>query len=741
MVANDSSEMKTTSIEGVVEREVYVNSENGWSVLQVDGDDGQRTTVTGTLVGLREGDRIRLKGQWNTHPKFGRQLEVESFVHVLPNTRAGIRVFLASGRIRGIGKELARRLVSQFGLETLEIIDTEPQRLTEVHGIGAERARRIRGSWEEHRGVQQIMVFLASHGVSPGIAARAYRRYGASALEVVRTNPYRLAEDVFGVGFLTADRIAQNLGVAKDAPERLEAALLHTLKNAGVEGHVFLPRNQLVANARQLLQDEDLDLEHSLSVLNLSERVVFLDQEKLEEPAVYLPNLFEAESLIASRLAIILSSAHDRITTNSDKAIEWFEKREHVVLAANQREALKAALENWAVIITGGPGTGKTTLIKGLVSICEKKEKTVQLAAPTGRAAKRLAEATGNPARTIHRMLEFNPKTREFTRNIVNPIETDLVVIDEASMLDTEIAAHLLSAVPPHCRIVLVGDGDQLPSVGPGNVLSDAMRSGVVKVVRLTHVFRQERGSLILTNAHRINNGRFPELQPKNEARDFFLFERDDPDHAAATIIEVASRRIPDRFNLDPIFDVQVLSPMRRGPLGVIELNRKLQDVLTPRGDQLEVGARRFRIGDKIMQLRNNYDLDIFNGDIGSVISIDVDDREIVADFDGRSVEITSEGLDDIIPAYVTTIHKSQGSEYPAVIIALHHQHFIMLQRNLLYTAVTRGKQLVVIVGSKRALSRAVKNATVRRRCTMLAERLRDAYTRQKPTRSIQRDI
>ncbi|MCP4897268.1 MAG: ATP-dependent RecD-like DNA helicase [bacterium] len=695
-------------------------------VVRLHLDDGSNETVTGMLTGLRDGDRLRLTGKWAKHPKFGRQFEAESFVHIHPTTKLGLERFLGSGRIRGIGKELARRLVEKFGVETLEIIDKQPELLTQVRGIGGERARRIRESWEEHRSVQQIMVFLAGHGVSTSIALKAHRRYGPKALDVVRENPYRLAGEVFGVGFLTADKIARSLGVAEDAPQRLEAALVYSLQKAGVEGHVFLPRDRLISVGRQLLRNDEVNLEPSLERLNLESQVVLIPRGN-DEPAVYLPRLYKAEASIAESFSFLLATRHERITSDTSAAIEWFERNNDLVLAARQREALGAALDGWAVVITGGPGTGKTTLIQGLTQICTKKEVKVLLAAPTGRAAKRLAEATSQPAKTVHRLLEFNPKTREFARCRQHPLDADVVVIDEVSMLDVEIAAHLFSAVPPQCRLVLVGDADQLPSVGPGNVLADMIVSGTVRVVRLSHIFRQEHGSLIVTNAHRINVGEMPYLKGKGETRDFFFLERDDPADAASTIIELATSRVPKRYDLDPILDLQVLCPMRRGPLGVSEINQRLQDELTPSGEQLTVGFRRFRVGDKVMQLRNNYDLDIFNGDIGRVLEVDAEDRELVVEFDGRSVAIPTDGLDDLVAAYATTIHKSQGSEYPAVIIALHHQHHIMLQRNLFYTAVTRGKRLVIVVGSKRGLSRAVRNATVRKRFTLLASRLREA--------------
>ncbi len=706
-------------------RLLFTNEENGWCVIRLQPEDGQPLTAIGPLLGIRKGDDLRLSGQWVNHSKYGEQFEVESYVHIAPTTLEGLRRFLGSGKIRGIGPKRAADVVKKYGLETLEILDSDPERLLEINGIGPVTIAGIRESWQEHRGIQQIMIFLTGHGVAPGIAVKAFRRYGAGALDVVRSNPYRLAEEIFGVGFLTADRIARQTGIPADAPERLEAGILHTLIEASSQGHVFLPEDELLEKATNLLETEPERLPAALTGLVARELVVVRPRHGAP-PAVYIPRLERAEARVAENLLGIFTSAASGEPVIVSPAIAWYQGHAKIKLAPLQRRALQQALTKKAVVITGGPGTGKTTLIRGVVDILGRKDAKVVLGAPTGRAAKRLTEATGLAARTIHRLLEFNPKTGAFSRNRENPITADCVVIDEVSMLDVELAAALLEAIPPLCRLVLVGDADQLPPVGPGNVLADLIKSGAITVIRLDEIFRQADQSLIVVNAHRVNSGNMPQIESDPDESDFFFVHRDDPEEAAELAIEFATQRIPAKFGLDPIQDIQVLSPMHRGVLGVTHLNERLQEILTPGSRELVAGWRRFRIGDKVMQIRNNYELDVFNGDLGRISSIDYANRELTVNFDGRFVVIPAENLEDIVPAYACTIHKSQGSEYPAVVIVLHHQHHVMLQRNLLYTAITRGRRLVVIVGSRRALGRAVHNATVRLRYSLLAQRLQD---------------
>ncbi len=713
---------KQATVVGTVSRIVYANEENGWAVIRVRTDAGVPVTAVGTLLGVRRGDRLRLTGRWVTHPKFGEQLEVTGYVPVAPSTRQGIRKFLASGRIRGVGPVMAERLVDQFGLQTLDVLEHEPGRLTEVPGIGERKAARIVASWREHRGIYPVMVFLQAHGVGPALAVKIYKRYGAAAVDTVRENPYILAEEIHGVGFLTADRIARSLGIEPDAPQRLRAGLIHTLQQAVQEGHTYLPRRRLLEAAARLLEVETEALTRPLAALEGTGAVVV--EAGGDGEGVFLPRLHEAETVTAGELLRLLNGP-EPFAVKPEPAVAWYERRSGLTLDDEQRRALATALSNPVTVITGGPGTGKTTIVRGLTSVLAAKEKRVLLAAPTGRAAKRLSEATGLSARTIHRLLEYQPAEHAFARHRQRPLEGDLLVVDEVSMLDVELAAALLAAVPPRCRLVLVGDADQLPSVGPGQVLADIISSERIPVVRLRHIFRQEWDSLIVTNAHRINEGRMPVLPRGEELADFYFIERADPAAAAATVVDLVASRIPGRFGLDPVADIQVLTPVHRGELGVTALNTGLQQALNPSGEELELGFRRFRLGDKVMQIRNNYDLGVFNGDLGRVHGVDEEEGALLVNFDGRLVPVPPENLDELVVAYACTIHKSQGSEYPAVVIALSDQHWVMLQRNLLYTAVTRGRRLVVLVGTRRAMARAVQNASQQRRHTRLADRLR----------------
>ncbi|HEX3555813.1 MAG TPA: ATP-dependent RecD-like DNA helicase [Thermoanaerobaculia bacterium] len=714
-----------TTLEGVLERIVFSNEENAWTVARLSVP-GHRDLVTavGNLLGVQPGENLRLTGAWIQDPKYGKQFKVVSYATVTPATVGGIEKYLGSGLIRGIGKVMAARLVACFGLETLDVIENRPERLVEVEGIGPKRSRDILRAWEEQREIKEVMIFLQSHGVSTHYAIKIYKAYGPRATELVRENPYRLATDIYGIGFKTADRIAAALGVPPTAPQRLEAGSLYLLGQGADRGHVYLPRKALLEEAEKLLEAPPALVEQALAALTETEQIVLEPLASAEEQAVFLKSLHAAESGVAARLRALLVQPPLPLEIDVDRALDWFEKSEQIELARQQRQAVRAGLTRKVLVITGGPGTGKTTLVRGLVKILEKKRQKVLLAAPTGRAAKRLAEATGAEATTIHRLLELDPQTRQFVRNREHPLSCDLLIVDEASMLDTVLAHHVLRAVPDHGRLILVGDVDQLPSVGPGRVLADLIRSAAVEVVRLTEIFRQAERSLIVVNAHRVNQGMMPILESVDSDGDFFFIERPQPEELVETLAQLVSRRIPAKFGLNPVEQIQVLTPMNRGPLGTENLNAVLRELLNPQGAEVTRGGRTLRVGDKVMQVRNNYDLEVFNGDIGRIVAVDEVDQLVTVALDGREVVYDPGSLDELVLAYACSIHKSQGSEYPCVVIPLHSTHYVMLQRNLLYTALTRAKRLAILVGEERALRIAVGNRRLRARFTRLAERL-----------------
>lgn len=714
-----------TTVEGVLERIVFSNEENAWTVARLTVA-GQRDLVTavGNLLGVQPGENLRLTGAWIQDPKYGKQFKVTSYATVTPATAGGIEKYLGSGLIRGIGKVMASRLVATFGLETLDVIENHPDRLVEVEGIGPKRSRDILRAWEEQREIKEVMIFLQSHGVSTHYAIKIYKAYGPRATELVRENPYRLATDIYGIGFKSADKIAAALGIPPTAPQRIEAGSLYLLGQAGDRGHVYLPRKTLLEEAEKLLEAPAALVDQALAALVETEQIVLEPLDAPEDQAIFLRSLHAAEAGVAARLRALLIQPPLPLEIDVDRALDWFEKSETIELARQQRQAIRAGLTRKVLVITGGPGTGKTTLVRGLVKILEKKRQKVLLAAPTGRAAKRLAEATGSEATTLHRLLEIDPKTRQFVRNRDHPLSCDLLIVDEASMLDTVLANHVLRAVPDHGRLILVGDVDQLPSVGPGRVLSDLIRSDAIEVVRLTEIFRQAERSLIVVNAHRVNQGLMPILESVDSDGDFFFIERAQQEELVETLAQLVSRRIPAKFGLDPVEHIQVLTPMNRGPLGTENLNAVLRDLLNPTGVEVTRGGQTLRLGDKVMQVRNNYDLEVFNGDIGRIAAIDEVDQLVTVALDGREVIYDHGSLDELVLAYACSIHKSQGSEYPCVVIPLHSTHYVMLQRNLLYTALTRAKRLAVLVGEEKALRIAVGNRRVRARFTRLAERL-----------------
>ncbi|MEO3750058.1 ATP-dependent RecD-like DNA helicase [Streptomyces sp. B6B3] len=729
-------------LEGVLERITYANAENGYTVARVDtGRGGDLLTVVGSLLGAQVGESLRMTGRWGSHPQYGRQFTVENYTTVLPATVQGIRRYLGSGLIKGIGPKTAERIVDHFGEATLDVIEADPKQLIAVPGLGPKRTARIAAAWEEQKAIKEVMVFLQGVEVSTSIAVRIYKKYGDASISVVKNQPYRLAADVWGIGFLTADRIAQAVGIPQDSPERVMAGLKYALSQASDSGHCYLPEERLIAEAVKLLQvDTGLVIDCLAELAADPEGVVSEPVPDPERPdatvtAVYLPPFHRAELSLAGQLRRLLrggDEAADRLAAfrdvDWDRALAWLARRTGAELAPEQREAVRLALTERVAVLTGGPGCGKSFTVRSVVELARARRARVVLAAPTGRAAKRLAELTGAEASTVHRLLELKPGgDAAYDRD--RPLEADLVVVDEASMLDLLLANKLVKAVPPGAHLLLVGDVDQLPSVGAGEVLRDVLApGGPVPAVRLTRIFRQAQQSGVVTNAHRINEGLPPVTQGLS---DFFLFVEDDTEEAGRLAVDVASRRIPAKFGLDPRRDVQVLTPMHRGPAGAGVLNGLLQQAVTPARPGLpekRFGGRVFRVGDKVTQIRNNYEKGangVFNGTVGVVTGLDPEEQRltVVTDED-EEVGYDFAELDELAHAYAVTIHRSQGSEYPCVVIPVTMSAWMMLQRNLLYTAVTRAKRLVVLVGSRRALGQAVRSVSAGRRCTALDARL-----------------
>lgn len=730
---------KLDILEGILESFVFSNDDNGWSVvrLSVKGN-GEPVTAVGSLLGVQPGESLRLEGYWVSDRKYGDQFKAQSFTTIKPATLVGIEKYLGSGMIKGIGPVMAARMVQCFGTETLDIIETDPSRLLEVEGLGKVRIEGICRAWHEQNDIKEVMIFLQSHGVTTTYAIKIYKEYGNKAIDIVSGNPYRLAVDIFGIGFRTADKIASNLGIAANSPQRAEAGVLHVLGSFSEDGHVCCPRALLVEKVAEMLEIDDRFVEQAIDSLsveglivieNIAERTVIEGSDVAEEThneLIYLRSLYASEVGAAGLMRQVLESDLVRLNIDMDNAISGFEREFSIELAEQQRDAIKRAIMSKMMVVTGGPGTGKTTLINGVIQILKGKERRVLLAAPTGRAAKRLSEATGMEAKTIHRLLEFSPRSMAFERGPDRPLEVDILILDEVSMVDIVLFYNVLKALPMTAQIVLVGDVDQLPSVGPGGVLKDVIASGRVEVVCLTEVFRQARESMVVMNAHAINSGRMPNVKEEGHRRDFFVIEKDEPEEVLETIKSLLTQRIPAHFGFSPTDDIQVLTPMHKGLLGTVNLNQELQELLNPEQESISRGSRTFRVADKVMQIRNNYDLDVFNGDIGKIASIDKVERVVRVNFEGKMVLYEQADLDELMLAYACSVHKAQGSEYPVVVLPLHTQHYMMLQRNLLYTAVTRGKKLVVVVGSKKALAIAVKNNKIQDRFTRLAERLNE---------------
>ena len=731
--------LKLAVVEGVLERITYANEENGYTVARVDTGrgSGDLLTVVGSLLGAQPGESLRMEGRWGSHPQYGKQFTVENYRTVLPATVQGIRRYLGSGLIKGIGPRIADRITEHFGVDTLDVIEEQPKRLIEVPGLGPKRTKMIAAAWEEQKAIKEVMVFLQGVGVSTSIAVRIYKKYGDASIAIVKNEPYRLAADVWGIGFLTADKIAQSVGIPHDSPDRVKAGLQYALSQSADQGHCYLPEERLIADAVKLLQVDTGLVIDCLGELAADDEGVVREPvpgPEQGEPvsAVYLVPFHRAEISLAGQVRRLLRTEEDRMPAfrgvDWDAALGWLAQRTGADLAPEQGQAVRLALTEKVAVLTGGPGCGKSFTVRSVVELARAKKAKVVLAAPTGRAAKRLAELTGAEASTVHRLLELKPGG-DAAYDKDRPLDADLVVVDEASMLDLLLANKLVKAVPPGAHLLFVGDVDQLPSVGAGEVLRDLLADGSpVPAVRLTRIFRQAQQSGVVTNAHRINSGAPPITQGLS---DFFLFVEDDTEEAGRLTVDVAARRVPAKFGLDPRRDVQVLAPMHRGPAGAGTLNGLLQQAITPARPDLperRLGGRVFRVGDKVTQIRNNYEKGangVFNGTVGVVSSLDSDEQRLtVLTDEDEEVPYDFDELDELAHAYAVTIHRSQGSEYPAVVIPVTTGAWMMLQRNLLYTAVTRAKRLVVLVGSRRALGQAVRTVSAGRRCTALDHRL-----------------
>ncbi len=794
------------TLQGILERIVYESPDTGYTVGRLSArDHAELITVVGNLAAINPGESLLLQGEWVDNAKYGRQFQIEKYATILPANVLGLRKYLGSGLIKGIGPKMAGLIVRKFGMDTMDIIENDPEKLARVPGIGRKRVQIIKEAWEAQREIKNVMLFLQSHDVSTAHAVKIYKTYGNDAIPIVTEDPYRLADDIYGIGFVTADTIAQKLGIDKDAPQRVQAGIKYVLSQKADDGHVFQYRAKLIEACQTMLEQKQEAIEHGISALVEKEEIInpsfvdFLDADKqigidemqgdygissqqsetnseeevpnTDQPllstdngqqttddhsAIYLAPFYYAELGVANQfLRLLASNQAENITPsfrNRTPSLTQLESEMGIRFAPQQREAIYTAMSTRAMILTGGPGTGKTTTVVGMLRLFGAEGRRITLTAPTGRAAKRLSETTGNQAKTIHRLLEFSPRNNAFKRNRQNPLDTDVVIVDEMSMVDLVLMNRLMQAIRPTTTVILIGDIDQLPSVGAGNVLKELINSQKIPLIQLTQIFRQARESMIVTNAHRINKGDFPELTGDTD-RNFFFIEEEDPEAITELICSIIADRLPRHYDYHPIDDIQLLCPMRRGTLGTENLNRCLQEILnpeyaTPISHPLEKSrfgvptyksmseptgrsqtAGGFRIGDKVMQIRNNYDYDVFNGDIGRVIAIEHTDKKVYIQFSDKQVPYDTADLGELVLAYATTVHKAQGSEYPVVVIPLHTQHYLMLQRNLLYTGITRAKECVVIVGTKRALGICIRNNQVMQRNSYLAKRLQRRLT------------
>ncbi len=714
------------TITGTLEKIIFSNMENAYIVAELLVEEEQKSiTIVGNLLSVNIGETLRVTGEWKTHNKFGRQLNVKEYKSITPNTITGIKKYLGSGLIKGIGPKTAEKIVNYYKKDTLEIIDNHPAKLRKVPGIGKVTVDRIVDAWVEQKEIRDVMIFLQSYNISSAYSVKIYKKYGRDSIEIVRNNPYRLSTDIFGIGFMIADKIAENLGIPKNSIIRAKAGISFVLRKASLSGHVFLYYKELLQQVVKQLEIDKKLADDALTELENSKEIII--EPDNGNKCVYVNYLYNAETYCAKRVSSFIEKSKLDLNMGFENEIEQIKNALNIELSAGQKKAIETVLNEKITIITGGPGTGKTTIINSIIHLLKKRNLKITLCAPTGRAAKRMTESTGFPAKTIHRLLEFNPHKNRFEKNFNNPVIADILVVDESSMIDVQLFSSLLDAIKQNTKLIFIGDVDQLPSVGSGNVLKDLINCDNIAVVYLKEIFRQQEHSRIIINSHKINNGEVP-VTDNNIKSDFFFIETDNPEEAAEIVSEIYTKRIPNKFGFNPYTDIQVLAPMNKGIAGVNNLNAVLQKELNKSKDELYRGSRMFKTGDKVMQIKNNYDKNVFNGDMGIIERIDGFDQKVYVNYNGLTVSYDFINLDEITLAYAISIHKSQGSEFPCVIIPLLTSHYIMLQRNLLYTAVTRGKQMVNIVGSKKALEMAISNNKIAKRNSMLAKRIMNYF-------------
>ncbi len=720
------------TITGTIEKIVYHNEENGYLIARFNIDSklipeakiGNQNReeglvpIVGKMVTVNVGETYKLDGEWVNHPKYGRQFNFDNYQLVLPTSLLGLKRYLGSGLIKGVGPVTADKIVHHFGLQTLEVLENNLSRLTEVEGIAEKKIQRIQKSWEEHKEIRRVMIFLQSYQITTGYAVKIFKAYGNAAIEKLKENPYCLVDDIFGIGFKTADRIAQNLGIEPNSLARIKAGIKYILSELANQGHCYGDFQEVIKQGNELLKVEEALIEKALLLMKNSKEII------VEEERLWLPLYYYAELEVGKKLRELIRFPQQVINFDLSERINLLEKKHNIIFATEQKEAMEKVLRHRVLVLTGGPGTGKTTTTLGLLDLFNELQLKIALAAPTGRAAKRMSETTGREAKTIHRLLEYDPKSGTFTKDAENPIKAEVIILDEVSMMDILLMSNLVKAIRPGTFLVLIGDVDQLPSVGPGNLLRDIIDSEVIPVVRLTKIFRQDQESLIIVNAHRVNEGKFPLLYTKKK-KDFYFIEEDNPAKAADKIIHLCTRQLPYKYRINPVEDIQILSPMYKGEVGADNLNHKLREALNKKGKQMKWGSHSFKLNDKVMQIKNDYSKEVFNGDIGRIKQIDLEEQILQVDFYGKRVNYDFSELNELVLAYAITVHKSQGSEYHIVIIPLMTQHYLLLQRNLLYTGITRAKQMVILIGTKKALWIAIKNNKTFHRNTWLKERLK----------------